>query len=50
LWADYQGHTLRGERMPSIHAGDDQRDLNAQSRAAARRLGCQYLHLTPPTR
>jgi hypothetical protein len=41
----YQGDTFRRERMPAVHAGDDQRNLHSQSCAAPRRFGSEYLHL-----
>jgi len=45
LRAYYQCNALRCERVPAIHAGDDQRNLHPQSRTAPCRLGCEYLHL-----
>src|SRR5580693_1257929 len=45
LRTDYQGDALGGERMFPIHADHRDGNLHTQSRAAARRLGCEYFHL-----
>ena len=45
LRTDHQSNASGAERMPPIHAGYSQRDLNPQTRAAPCRFGCQYFHL-----
>ena len=44
LGTDYNDDALGGERMPAIHAGDNNRNVNAQSRAAPGRFWCRYFH------
>ena len=45
LRTHHKRHTLFGEGMLTIHAGDDHGNLHPQSCAAADRLGRVYLHL-----